>query len=295
MKTIVFSVFSLILVGCTKPSVAQSVEQAKTSAADLSEVVFEKSDSIEIEQLLSAPLGSDTILYYARYFVGRPYVGNTLEVHDPEWLVVNLRGLDCMTFVETVLALAVTRREGGIAFADYCRNLARIRYRGGERGDYTTRLHYFTWWKRDNVAKGFLSEVTGRPFTGRMVVNDTYMSQHADKYPMLKAHPEFRPVIARMEREGNGSDGTYLPTAAVGRGPQALNMVRSGDVVGIVKMNAGIDVSHLGFAVWGSDRKLHLLNASSLHKKVVEETLTLQEYLQRQKRPGIKVLRPCVG
>ena len=128
-----------------------------------------------------------------------------------------------------------------------------------------------------------------------MTVSNTYMTQHPDKYSMLVAHPEFRPIITRMERSENGPDGTFLPTNAVGRGPQALNMINNGDIIGIVKMSGGIDISHLGFAVWGSDGKLHLLNASSLHKRVVEETMTLQQYLIRQKRLGIKVLRPCVG
>ena len=290
IKTLLLLPF--VLTACGKPGVAQPAE---ATPVNMSEVIYEKSDSVEVEQLLREPLQGDTVLHYARHFIGRPYVGHTLEVHDPEWLVVNLRGLDCTTLIETVLALAVTKQEGGTTFADYCRNLTRIRYRNGVRGDYTSRLHYFTWWKNDNQAKGFVTEVTGRPFTSRMTVSNTYMSQHPDKYKMLVAHLEFRPTIARMESEANGADGTYLPTAAVGRGPQALNMIKDGDVIGIVKMGGGIDISHLGFAVWGSDKKLHLLNASSLHKKVVEETMTLQEYLQRQKRPGIKVLRPCVG
>ncbi|MBR4553766.1 MAG: DUF1460 domain-containing protein [Bacteroidaceae bacterium] len=290
-----FALSVLMLASCSKPTLAQPFVNNDPTKNILAEVIYEKSDSIEVEQLLAAPLQGDTILFYARHFLGRPYVGATLEVHDPEWLVVNLRGLDCTTLIETVLALSVTRQQGGTTFAQYCSNLERIRYRGGQRGDYTTRLHYFTWWKNDNQSKGFVREITGRPFTGRMTVSNTYMTQHPDKYAMLVAHPEFRPIITRMERSENGPDGTFLPTNAVGRGPQALNMINNGDIIGIVKMSGGIDISHLGFAVWGSDGKLHLLNASSLHKRVMEETMSLQQYLIRQKRLGIKVLRPCVG
>ena len=49
--------------------------------------------------------------------------------------------------------------------------------------------------------------------------------------------------------------------------------------------------SHLGFAVWLEDG-LHLLNASSVHKKVIEEPLTFHEY--QKKRPsqtGTRVVR----
>lgn len=295
MKAKTLLLLPLLLTACSKPVVAQSPTDNVAPRYDLSEVIYEKSDSIEVERLLAEPLGADTVLHYARHFVGRPYVGATLEVHDPEWLVVNLRGLDCTTLVETVLALALTRQQGGTRFADYCANLEHIRYRDGVRDGYTSRLHYFTWWKHDNQAKGIVTGVSGRPFTAPMTVSNTYMTAHPDKYAMLTAHPEFRPVITRMERAGNGPDGRYLPTAACGRGPAALGMIKNGDVIGIVKMSGGIDISHLGFAVWGSDQKLHLLNASSLRKKVVEETMTLQEYLQRQRRPGIQVLRPCVG
>ena len=46
-----------------------------------------------------------TSLDFARRLKGRPYVASTLEVADPERLVVNLRGLDCATLVETASAL----------------------------------------------------------------------------------------------------------------------------------------------------------------------------------------------
>ena len=51
------------------------------------------------------------------------------------------------------------------------------------------------------------------------------------------------------------------------------------------------DIAHLGFAVW-KDGKLHLLNASMLHKKVVEEPMTLYQYLQQHStHTGIRIIR----
>ena len=55
---------------------------------------------------------------------------------------------------------------------------------------------------------------------------------------------------------------------------------------------AGLDVSHVGFAVWGKDGRLHLLNASSIHKKVILEPMTLYQYMQKHpSQTGIRVIR----
>ena len=43
---------------------------------------------------------------------------------------------------------------------------------------------------------------------------------------------------------------------------------------------------------WGKDGKLHLFNASSIHKKVVYEPMTLQQYMsQHPTQLGIRVIR----
>jgi hypothetical protein len=50
-----------------------------------------------------------------RSLVGTAYVPRTLEVDGPERLVVNLRGLDCVTFVENVYAMAALVKFDGRA------------------------------------------------------------------------------------------------------------------------------------------------------------------------------------
>lgn len=95
-----------------------------------------------------------------------------------------------------------------------------------------------------------------------------------------------------MEQRYNGDDGFYLPEAATGLGHKDLGFVRDGDLVAIVTSKAGLDYSHLGFAVWGSDGRLHLLNASSIHHKVVEEPKTLRQYLREHPTSvGVRVFR----
>ena len=62
-------------------------------------------------------------------------------------------------------------------------------------------------------------------------------------------------------------------------------------VIDFITNIAGLDTQHIGLAAWHADG-LHLLNASSIHHKVVEEPMTLRQYLYRHKTmPGIRVLR----
>lgn len=293
MKKLIVALF--VLASCSSNAQNDVKFAAGTTEEDrqaLSEVVYQKEDSILVEKMLRQTPVGNPVLFYARQFIGKPYVAHTLEIHDPEYLVVNLRGLDCTTYVETVLALVMTKQEGKTRFTDYCRNLEKIRYRGGERKGYLSRLHYWTWWMHDNIEKGILTDVQDATyFTGKMVVANDYMTKHPDAYRIIKANPQFLPEITRMEKEQNGPDGYFLPTANTGLPHSRLTMVNDGDVVGIVKMSGGIDISHLGFVAWGKDGKMHLLNASSLAKKVVEDPATLQQYLQRQKRLGVRILK----
>lgn len=265
-------------------SCAMAPSQPDDSGLKLSDVTYRERDSLRVVQLLSmqVPAGENDVLFYARRFIGVPYVAHTLEVADPERLVVNLRELDCTTYVETVLALAMTHRAGSKDFMDFCRNLERIRYRGGRLNGYLSRLHYFAWWMHDNEKAGIVEEVTDAThFTAPMQVNDYYMTKHPDSYKMLRLHPEWVKEIKKMEKAENGADGTYLPKSKTKLGQRHLP-VQNGDVIAIVTGKAGLDYSHLGFAVWGTDGYLHLLNASSLYHRVVEDENSFYSYLQHQ-------------
>lgn len=242
--------------------------------------IYTAKDSILVEQLLREQVRGNDVLHYARHFLGLPYVVHTLEVADPECLVVNLRELDCTTYVETVMALTMTHRQGGRTFADYTRNLQRLRYWNGRIDGYTSRLHYFTWWMHDNLRKGIFTEVTDeRYFTAPLRVNNYYMSRHADAYKFLKGHPDRVDRIRVLERQYNGPDGHYLPARNVGLSAQKLSCIHDGDLVAIVTTKAGLDYSHLGIAVWGKDGRLHMLHASSAKKRVIEDTRDLRTYL----------------
>lgn len=290
------------LLGCADDSsrekqpqgeVAHPASALQAPSDFLQKVVYSKEDSAEVVRLLRlSPDGSD-VLFYARCFLNVPYVANTLEVSDPERIVVNLRELDCTTLVETVLALTMTRRQGADNFVDYCRNLEKLRYRNGKCDGYVSRLHYFEWWINDNMKKGVVENVDdGRYFTGKKRIDNSYMSMHPGSYKMLRLHPEWVSGIREMEKMENNNVVSFLPEKSTCLDCRKLQNVHDGDIVAIVTNKSGLDYSHLGFSVWGRDGKLHLLNASSIHKKVVEEPMTLYQYLAKHpKSIGIRVLR----
>ncbi len=87
--------------------------------------------------------------------VGSPYVAHGLvgSAVLPELFTASLDGFDCVTYVETVLALA--RASDPAGFAD---ELRRIRYEGGEV-EWTRRNHYMTDWVLRNTMADFVRPV----------------------------------------------------------------------------------------------------------------------------------------
>ena len=252
---------------------------------------YTRTDSLCIESALRSE--AQTTLDFARLFIDRPYVAHTLEPFDEERVVVNTRQLDCTTFVETVLALKRCRQQATTRFADYVDALQQLRYRGGQLDGYTSRLHYFSDWIDDNSRMGFVAEVQAPnpPFTAVQRLRVNYMSTHPKSYRLLKKFPKMVPTIARQEQQLTGRTYRYIPKSIVGNSQLLRQAVRDGDVIAITCSKPGLDIAHLGFAVWQADG-LHLLNASMIHKKVVLEPLTLYDYLQQHpSHTGIRIVR----
>src|SRR5208337_1204656 len=83
------------------------------------------------------PIG-ELIGRIALEFKGTPYVGFTLELSpDSESCVVNLNGLDCVTFFEDSLCLARMIKRGKRSPEDLLAEVRTTRYRGGRIGDFT--------------------------------------------------------------------------------------------------------------------------------------------------------------
>ena len=297
------SLFSLLFSLWTCLPWMQTAAVAQTSAASSSlapaqsdkvpqGVVCAATDAAEVQRLL-ADKSLKTPLDFARKFLGRPYVAATLEVADPEQVVVNLQGLDCATLVETSQALAMTRREGKTDVASYTRNLEKIRYFDGKNRGYTSRLHYLSFWMADLTKRKVAKEVMlPQTLTQPLEIRLNYMSTHADAYPFLKNHPERVREIAQLERKYSGKVGRFLPKSNAGLSRQQLGAIHDGDIITVVTQKAGLDYSHQGIAFWGNDGKLHMLHASSERKRVIADERTLEDYLKRISHArGIRVFR----
>ena len=222
-----------------------------------------------------------------------PYVAHTLEPNDQERLIINLRELDCTTFVESAMALTLCVRSGRTTFDDYCRILQKIRYWQGRAPQYIRRLHYFTSWIEDNTTMDLVKELQtpNPPFTAVQTVQAHYMTQHVDKYRMLTVNPQDVPMIREMEKRIEGKKYRYIPKQQLYNNRQLRNTIHDGDIIVIITNIKGLDTQHIGIAAWHADG-LHLLNASSIHHRVIEEPMTLRQYLYKHPTmPGIRVVR----
>lgn len=289
MKRILFAL-SLFIVHCTL-FINHAVAQERCH--------YEAADSILVEQLLAdsaarqAGVGQD-VLYFARKFLGLPYVAHTLELFpDDERLVLNTRELDCTTFVDVVVALTLCSRRGETTFRQFIHQLHMQRYWNGICDGYPSRIHYFSDWMRDNSRFGFVTEIqrTTPPFTALQTVKVNYMTKHPQSYVSLSRHPEYIEVIRKQEEDLTGHRFRYIPTAHLADTPVLRNTVKDGDIIAITSLTPGLDIAHLGIAVWHDDG-LHMIDASSKHMKVVEESITMKQYLQKRKNAdGIRIVR----
>ncbi|MBR1519654.1 MAG: DUF1460 domain-containing protein [Bacteroidaceae bacterium] len=266
--------------------------------AQRGKIEYTKKDSTLVVKLLNdAKTGRGTenrVFYFGKKFLGLPYVAHTLELGDTEHLIVNLHELDCTTFVETVVALSMCDQQDKRTFADYCQNLEKVRFRGGKMGDYTSRLHYFTWWAEDNEKLGIVKDISieDAPFLGVQTVHINYMTAHPSSYKQLKNHPDFVPIIKKYEQATEGKQFRYILKKDLSwNAGTPLSMVKDGDIVAMLTDSDGLDTRHIGIAFWQGG-KLHLLHASSLYKKVVMSKETFYEYEMKQpKHTGIRVFR----
>ena len=254
-------------------------------------------DSVTVCQLLAEakkqPASTNLPLFFAKQFIGRPYVASTLEGDRDERLVINTRQLDCTTLVENVVALTLCAQNQRYSYFAFKHALVDLRYRGGVMTDYTSRLHYFTEWITDNTKAGVVKEVQAPnpPFAAVQTVKVNYMSTHPQSYQALREHPEFVSAISQMEQKVSGAKYRYIPKKDVRNTNVLRQAIHDGDIIAITCKKPGLDIAHLGFAVWQQDG-LHLLNASMVHKKVVLEPMTLYQYLQKHpSHTGIRIIR----
>lgn len=218
------------------------------------------------ENWKSLPIG-ELIGKIAMELKGTPYVGFTLELSkDAEYCVVNLKGLDCVTFFEDALCMARMLKRGKSSPEALLAEVQTTRYRGGKMGDFTTRLHYTTDWFVDNEAKGVVKILTpalpgAKPFTQKVGI----MSQHPENYRQLAAHPELLREIRLAEDRINARSLKYLPMDKL---EAAEHLLQTGDIVGVATTEKGIDIAHTGLCIKDEEGVVHFMDASSARRSM---------------------------
>lgn len=258
--------------------------------------IYEKEDSIRIEQALrdikhAKPTTTGRlIIEIADKFLGERYVGGTLEQGIGEPLVISCTKVDCTTYVELVIAIAMAADECDVNFETVCRNLERVRYRNGKNEGYTSRLHYISWWIADNAKRGIIEDVTGSMSRTTKALDLSFMSNHPGSYPLLADNRYLTDTIARYEALSQGKEVHYIPKSKLHG--IATNYIKEGDIIAITTSVEGLDVAHIGFAYYNEDGILCLQHASSEKKMVIKDTRPLSNYLDRRKsHTGIMIFR----
>jgi hypothetical protein len=231
---------------------------------------------------------------------GTPYEAYTLEAYikaggDPasEPLEVSLTKFDCVTLVESCLALArLAAAQGESTWEGFGKEIERMRYRGGVRTGYASRLHYFSEWISDGAKRGLLNdlgaELGGKP-DGRPL---RFMSANGNRYAASASNAEWEKV-REMERS---LDNSPRMVVAKGRIPEVEGRIQTGDVLAFATDIVGLDVTHAAFAYRTEDGVLRVLHAP-LSGGVVEVTRSpLPEYVANiGLSTGILVARPLWG
>ena len=269
------NLFSLVAVGTPKIIVTEKDKVLLQEKLDK----FAKDSNLSVGELV-LKVGND--------FIGTPYVSNTLDRTLDENLVVNLRELDCTTFVENCLAIALTIKSGKPTFESFTSELEKIRYRNGQLNGYVSRLHYFGEWIWNNSEKGIVEDLSSKIGGAKCPVVLNFMSTHPESYPQLKANPVMVKEIREIEIKVSAHPFFFIPKEQIERREKEI---QGGDIVALVTKIPGMDVSHVGL-LFKKNRRVFLLHAPLSGGKVRTTNVPLSDYLKDSKNTtGIFVVR----
>jgi len=210
--------------------------------------------------------------YFSKLLLGRPYkLGPMGEGHldtKDDKPLVYLDSVDCVTYLENVVALAMAKSEKSLY-----RQLQRLRYKGG-KVSYVTRKHYLL---ADWVGEGKYAKVI--PMENEVTITRTMPKVEFFKTRNVKYSGKDTQLNIR-----------YIPlnkAIEMAKNPYKGSMKVLG--MGIVGTADNIDVTHTGFVIFTPGQKPILRHASSIKKQVVE--LPLAEYLGTRKVLGITLFK----
>ena len=203
---------------------------------------------------------ADRIEVISARLIGSPYLVNPLGggPGSRESLRIPLEGFDCVTYIETVLALASS--ESVEEFVDAVRLM---RYEKGKI-DWFHRNHYMIDWAEKNEERRLVKNITAGP----------------------GAVKKKRELTIIKELPARAVEFDCIPKRRMNR---AYDRVETGDVIIFVSARKNLDVFHTGFAV-KRDGELFLRHATRSKGKVIDQKLS--EFLKSHRMSGVILLRP---
>jgi hypothetical protein len=197
---------------------------------------------------------------FSEAFLARPYTVNPLggAPGQPERLTASLEGFDCVTYIETVLALALSH--DAKEFYDL---LGRVRYEDGEV-EWHKRNHYMTAWASNNEAAGFVSNVTNGPLAEGV----------SRRLSVVEGLPPEQVAFNLYRKQKIDSIAAQIKT---------------GDLILFASAKRNLDFFHTGILV-EREGGLMLRHATRSEGSVVQQPLT--DFLRRVRMSGFVLLRP---
>lgn len=171
---------------------------------------------------------SEKISLISAKFLGTPYQKNMLDGSDntPETLSIDFRWLDCITYLDYVIALHMSHSEN-----DFLNNIVKVRYINSDLSFYNRR-HFFTDWanREYRMAEDITTQLSPKTLTLIKSLNE----KNKDK--------KYLPGISIVSR-----NITYIPSSEIDH--TLISTLKSGDLIGIYTPQPGLDVSHVGFFI----------------------------------------------
>lgn len=256
---------------------------------NLDSLIFEQYKGKLLKEQHDSP--GKLLVKTAEYFLDRPYQASTLENGSArESLTVDLRSFDCVTYVESCLALSFTLQTECPSYVLFKKLLRTLRYRSGVIDGYASRLHYMSDWISDNEAKGFFHDITsslgGIPLRKEL----TFMTDNAHLYPSLHNNLQQMEEIRQIEQAISKRDKSrFLPKKQI---RAKLSALRDGDIVVFASRRKGLDFSHVGIVKCMKQGEVTFLHASSKQKKTTLQESSLVDYcLSSKEIIGVAIVR----
>ena len=193
--------------------------------------------------------------------LGRPYKPFPLigSAETPEIFAASLEGFDCVTYIETVLALAQAT-----TVDSFITRLRKLRYQRG-RVEWKKRNHYMTGWIRNNLRAGLIC---------RMPTSRLPATRHERFLNVVPGLPARRATIRSV------------PKNAL---PRLAGCLKTGDLIFFASTRKNLDFFHAGIVIRDNDRLL-MRHASRSQGGVVEQELG--DFLKANRIAGVVVVRP---